>query len=79
MKGKFLLERTAVLNSVSFRDMLQLSSSFNNLDFKLKYQYTQRKIKKELLDHKIQKGSLNIFSRHSHPQQDSHQLPVRGF
>lgn len=48
MKGKFLLERTAVLNSVSFRDMLQLSSSFNNLDFKLKYQYTQRKIKKEL-------------------------------
>jgi len=45
MRGKVLLNRTAVLNSVSFRDVLQLSSSFNNLDFKIRYQYIQRKVK----------------------------------
>lgn len=45
MGGKVLLNRTAVLNSVSFRETLKLSSHFNNLDFKIRYQYIQRKIK----------------------------------
>lgn len=59
--------------SVSFRDMLQLSRSLNNLSFKRSYQYIQRKIEdqmKDWLDHKVQKDLQNIHSRHSCLLQD---------